>query len=96
MALKTTAFDAADFLDNDESVAAYLTSILEENDPGLLASALGDVARARGMSDIAKAAGLSRESLYKALRPEADPRFDTISRVMTALGVKLTVQPATT
>lgn len=87
--------DHADFLDNDESVAAFLTCVLEENDPGLLASALGDVARARSMSDIAKAAGLSRESLYKALRPEADPRFDTISRVMTALGVKLTVQPDT-
>jgi probable addiction module antidote protein len=62
--------------------------------PGLLAAALGDVARARGMTEIAKASGLSMEALYKALRPDTDPRFDTIARVLTAFGVKLTVQPA--
>lgn len=94
MPLKTVPFDASKYLDDDESVAEYLTSILEENDPGLLASALGDVARARGMSEIAKASGLSREALYKALRADAAPRFDTISRVLTALGVKLTAQVA--
>jgi probable addiction module antidote protein len=93
MALKNVHFDASKYLDDDESIAEYLSSILEERDPGLLAAALGDVARARGMSEIAKASGLSREALYKALRPEADPRFDTISRVLTALGVKLTAQP---
>jgi probable addiction module antidote protein len=93
MALKTVHFDASKYLDDDERIAEYLSSILEERDPGLLAAALGDVARARGMSEIAKASGLSREALYKALRPEADPRFDTISRVLTALGVKLTAQP---
>ena len=77
---------------SEEAVAAYLTDILEANDPALLAAALGDIARARGMSEIAKAAGLTREALYKALRPNAQPRFDTISRVCTALGVRLVAQ----
>jgi probable addiction module antidote protein len=63
------------------------------NNPGLLAAALGDVAKARGMTDIAKASGLSREALYKALRPNAQPRFDTINRVCRALGVRLVAQP---
>jgi len=85
-------FDAAEYLDSEEAVAAYLTDILEANDPALLAAALGDIARARGMSEIAKAAGLTREALYKALRPNAQPRFDTISRVCTALGVRLVAQ----
>jgi len=85
-------FDAAQTLDSDAAVAAYLTDILEANDPALLAAALGDIARARGMSEIAKASGLTREALYKALRPDAQPRFDTISRVCTALGVRLVAQ----
>ena len=87
-----TEFDAAEYLDSEEAVAAYLTDILEANDPALLAAALGDIARARGMSEIAKASGLTREALYKALRPNAQPRFDTISRVCTALGVRLVAQ----
>jgi probable addiction module antidote protein len=94
MALKTVPFDASKYLGDDESVAHYLTSVLEENDPGLLAEALGDVARARGMAEIARAAGLSREALYKAHRRDSNPRFDTISRVLTALGVKMTLQTA--
>ena len=85
-------FDAAPYLGSAEAVAAYLTDILEANDPALLASALGDIARARGMSEIAKASGLTREALYKALRPDAQPRFDTLSRVCTALGVRLVAQ----
>ena len=85
-------FDAAQYFDSDAAVAAYLTDILEANDPALLAAALGDIARARGMSEIAKASGLTREALYKALRPDAQPRFDTISRVCTALGVRLVAQ----
>ena len=85
-------FDAARYLDNEESVAAYLTDILDANDPALLAAALGDIARARGMSEIAKASGLTREALYKALRPDAQPRFDTISRVCAALGVRLVAE----
>jgi probable addiction module antidote protein len=88
------AFDAAPYLDNEEAIAAYLTDILEANDAGLLASALGDIARARGMTEIAKAAGITREALYKALRPGSEPRFETVSRVCTALGVRLVAQPA--
>ena len=85
-------FDFSEHLDNEQAMAEYLTVVLEENDPSLLAAALGDIARARGMSEIAKASGITREALYKALRPDAQPRFDTISRVCTALGVKLVAQ----
>lgn len=85
-------FDFAEHLDSEEAIAEYLTAVLEENDPALLASALGDIARARGMSEIARASGMTREALYKALRPDAHPRFETINRVCTALGVKLVVQ----
>lgn len=85
-------FDAAPYLDSEASIAAYLTDILEANDSALLAAALGDIARARGMSEIAKASGLTREALYKALRADAQPRFDTINRVCAALGVRLVAQ----
>ena len=85
-------FDAAPYLGSKTAVAAYLTEIMQANDPALLASALGDIARARGMSEIAKASGLTREALYKALRPDAQPRFDTINRVCAALGVRLVAQ----
>ncbi len=85
-------FDAAPYLENEAAIAAFLTDILQANDPALLAAALGDIARARGMGEIAKASGLTREALYKALRPDAQPRFDTISRVCTALGVRLVAQ----
>jgi len=87
-------FDMAELLEDDQAVAEYLTVVMEDNDPALLAAALGDIARARGMSDIAKAAGLGREALYKALRPGAQPRFDTVQRVCAALGVRLTAVPA--
>jgi len=87
-----TEFDGAQYLDNETAIAAYLTDILEANDAGLLAAALGDIARARGMAEIAKAAGITREALYKALRPDSAPRFDTVSRVCAALGVKLVAQ----
>lgn len=93
MSLKTRPFDAAEYLDSEEGIAAYLSSILEENDVGLLAQALGDIAKARGMTQMAQAAGLTREGLYKALRPDAQPRFDTIQRVCAALGVRLVAQP---
>jgi probable addiction module antidote protein len=86
-------FDAAEYLDSDEEVAVYLTSILEENDAALLAAAIGDIARARGMSQVAKDSGIAREALYKALRPGSTPRFETISRVCAALGVRLVAQP---
>lgn len=85
-------FDMAKYLPDDEAIAEYLTIVLEENDPALLAAALGDIARARGMTEIAKASGIGREALYKALRPNAQPRFDTIARVCAALGVRLVAQ----
>jgi len=85
-------FDFSEHLDGEQAIADYLTVILEENDPALLAAALGDIARARGMSEIAKASGITREALYKALRPDAQPRFDTVNRVCAALGVKLVAQ----
>ncbi len=91
-AAELPSFDAAQYLDSDEAIAEYLTSILEENNPGLLAAALGDIARARGMTEIARGSGLAREALYKALKPDAQPRFDTIARVCKALGVKLVAQ----
>ncbi|WP_306606536.1 addiction module antidote protein [Azonexus sp.] len=86
-------FDMAEHLPDEQSVAEYLTVVLEENDPAALADALGTIARARGMSDIAKASGITREALYKALRPDASPRFETISKVCAALGVRLVAQP---
>ena len=85
-------FDIAEHLDSDQAMAEYLTVVLEENDPAALAAALGSMARAHGMSEIAKASGITREALYRARRPDALPRFDTISRVCTALGVKLVAQ----
>jgi probable addiction module antidote protein len=88
-------FDPAQYLDDEESIAVYLTGILEANNAALLASALGDIARARGMTEIARAAGITREALYKALRPDSSPRFDTMSRVCAALGVRLVAQPIT-
>lgn len=86
-------FDAALYLDNETAVASYLTDILEANDAALLAAALGDIARARGMAEIAKSSGITREALYKALRPGSAPRFDTVNRVCAALGVRLVAQP---
>lgn len=91
---KTTRFDAADYLDSDEAVVAYLEEALATNDPAFVAHALGTVARARGMAGIAKKAGLSRESLYKALSGEGNPEFATILRVLRALGLKFSVAAA--
>lgn len=86
-------FDAALYLDSAQAIAAHLTDILQEDDAELFSTALGDIARARGMTEIAKAAGITREALYKALRPGSAPRFDTVNRVCTALGVRLAAQP---
>ena len=93
MTVKTTPFDPAKYLDDEQSIADYLTDMLEDGNPALLAAALGDIARARGMAQIAQDAGIGREALYKALRADAQPRFNTIARVCKALGVKLTAQP---
>lgn len=94
VAPKLVAFDAARYLNDDEAIAEYMTAMLETNDPDLLLLALSDVARAKGMAQVAKDAGLGRESLYKALAPGAKPRFETIMKVARALGVNFTVQPA--
>jgi probable addiction module antidote protein len=93
MPVKLLPFDAARYLTDDEAVAEYITAVLETDDPDLLLLALGDVARARGMAQIAKDAGLGRESLYKALAPGAKPRFDTVLKVARALGVRLAAHP---
>ncbi|MBT4498985.1 MAG: putative addiction module antidote protein [Gemmatimonadetes bacterium] len=85
-------FDPAEHLQDEADIAAYLTAVIEEGDSSELAHALGVVARARGMAEVAKASGLTREALYKALRPGAAPRFDTINRVCRALGVRLVAQ----
>lgn len=91
---KLVPFDAARYLTDDAAVAEYLTAILEADDTDLLLLALADVARARGMAQVAKDTGLGRESLYKALTPGAKPRFDTILKVTRALGIRFTAQPA--
>jgi probable addiction module antidote protein len=85
-------FDAADYLNDAESIAEYLTAVIEDGDPALLAAALGDIARSRGMTEVSKASGLTREALYKALRADTQPRFDTVNRVCLALGIKLVAQ----
>jgi probable addiction module antidote protein len=89
---KLLPFDAARYLTDDAAVAEYMNAVLETGDSDLLLMALGDVARARGMAQVAKDTGLGRESLYKALAPGAKPRFDTVLKVARALGVKLTAQ----
>ncbi|WP_411833273.1 addiction module antidote protein [Pseudoxanthomonas mexicana] len=91
---KTIPYDSAEYLDTPEAIAAYLGDALASGNATEFQDALNVVARARGMSEIAKASGLGRENLYNALRSDAHPRFDTIQRVVSALGVKLTVQPA--
>ena len=86
-------FDASSYLDSEQAIAEYLTAIIEDGDSALLAAALSDIARARGMTEIANSAGMTREALYNALRPDAKHRFDTISKVCKALGVRLHVEP---
>ena len=86
-------FDAADYLDNEETIAEYITAALEDPNPDVFLSAVRDVARARGMAQLARDAGLGRESLYKALTPGAKPRYDTVLKLLHALGVKLSVSP---
>ena len=91
MPTKTIAWDSAAHLGSEEDIAAYLDAVLEEGDPALVAHAIGIVARARGMSEIAEASGLTRASLYKALSAEGKPEFATIMKVMQALGLRLAV-----
>ena len=86
---KTKPWDAAEHLETEEDMAAYLEAALEDGDPALVAAALGDIARAKGMSEIAGETGLGRESLYTALSPEGNPEFATVLKVIRALGLRL-------
>ena len=91
MSLKTTRWDTAETLETKEDIAAYLDAVLEDGDPGLLKLALGHIARAKGMTEIARAAGLGRANLYKALSPAGNPEFATVAAVLKALGLRLSV-----
>lgn len=90
---KFSPFDAADYLGDEETISEYISAALEDSNPDVFLSAVRDVARARGMAQLAKDTGLGRESLYKALTPGAKPRFDTMLKLIHALGVKLTASP---
>jgi probable addiction module antidote protein len=88
-----TRFDVADYLDDEEMIAEYLNVVLEENNPELLLKAIKDIARARGMNQLAKDAGCGRESLYKSLADGAKPRYDTVLKIINALGIQLVAKP---
>lgn len=89
-----TRYDTADYLETEEDIAAYLATCAEEDDPALLLAALGDIARARNMTQLASRTGLTRMGLYKALSGSGNPSFATVSKVARALGLKITVAPA--
>lgn len=93
MKKKLKVFDAADYLDNETVIADYLNAALEDENPDVFLQAIADVAKARGISQLAKDAGVGRESLYKALAPGAKPRYDTVLKLMKALGVEIHAQP---
>lgn len=92
--VQVTEFDPSAFLDNDDVIAEYLTAALEDGDPEVFLAAVGHVAKAKGMTAIARDANLGRESLYKAFAPGAKPRYDTVLKVLNSLGVKLNVSAA--
>lgn len=94
MRVKTKEFNVLDYLKTEEDYAEYLNAAVEEGNPDLLQMAIGNIARAKGMTSVAEDAGLGRESLYKALRAEANPSFKTIAKVAKALGLKITFVPA--
>lgn len=94
MAIGTTRWDTSEFLDSEEKIFAYIEAAFEDGDPDLIKTALGNVARARGMTAIARDAGVSRETLYKALSEDGDPRMSTLMGVLKALGVRLAAVPA--
>ena len=92
MTIKTSKFDAADYLDSPAMIAAYIEAALEDGDPKTISMALGDVARAKGMTDVAKETGITREALYKSLSEKGDPKLSTLMGVFKALGLKLRVE----
>ena len=87
-------FDAAEYLRDETDIAAYLEAAAAEQDPRVLAAALGDVARARGVSDVARKTGIAREALYRSLSAEGNPELATLSKVLRAFGMRLSIQPA--
>jgi probable addiction module antidote protein len=91
--VKISKFDAVDYLDSEEMMAEYLTAAMEDENSDVFLAALADVAKARGITQLAKDTGLGRESLYKTLAPGAKPRFDTIMKITKALGISLSVKP---
>jgi len=93
MSVELIPFDMAAVLDSDEAISEYLSQVLADGDTDEIIRALGHIARARGMGQIAAHSGLGRESLYKALSPGAKPRFDTVLKVIRALGIDLFAQP---
>ena len=94
-AVKFTRYDTADYLRNEEEIAAYLDAVMEDGDPSLIAAALGDVARARNISKLARDTGMSREGIYRALSGEGNPSFATILKIADALVLRLSFRPAT-
>lgn len=94
MAVKVSEWDVSEYLESEEDIAAYLNAVLDEGDPVLLQAALGDVAKARGMTGVAREVGVGRESLYKSLSLAGNPSFQTIAKVARALGLKMMFQPA--
>lgn len=94
MTVETIAFDSARHLKTQEDIALYLQAVLEENDPALFSHALGQVARAKGMTQLARETGLAREALYRALSTDGNPELATVMKVMKALGVHLSAEPA--
>ena len=88
---KAAVYDAAEYLETDEDIVAYLNAALEDGDPALVSAALGDIARARGMTQLAKDTGITRDGLYKALSPTGNPSFTTVQKVIRALGLRLDV-----
>ena len=91
--MKIKTYDAAEYLETEADMAAYLQAAFEDGNPSLVIHALGNIARARGMSQIARETGLRRESLYKALSPEGNPEFATVLKVVQALGITLHAEP---
>lgn len=94
MTVKTTPFDPADYLETIEDIAAYLNSALEDGDAAAVADALGVIARAKGMSELARKTGLTRASLYRSLSESGNPEFVTVNKVIRALGLKIAIEPA--
>lgn len=91
---KATKWDASEYLESEADIAAYLNAVLEDGDTSVIATALGDIARAKGMIQLAKETGVTRDGLYKALSPTGNPSFDTVQKIIRAFGLKLDVATA--